>query len=96
MLARRLRGGSILPPPETTALGALLGHLRRPSARFQPSNVLWSMFPDIELPEAARRNKGERRKLLGERALHDLESWRKRVELSDDASSMSQAQASLE
>jgi methylenetetrahydrofolate--tRNA-(uracil-5-)-methyltransferase len=93
MLARRLRGGTVLAPPETTALGALLGHLRRPSPRFQPSNVLWSMFPDVDLPDSAKRNKGERRKLLGERALRDLESWRRRVELSDDASSMSHAQA---
>ena len=86
-LARQLRGGSFLTPPPTTALGALLGHLRRPTDRFQPSNVLWSMFPDVELSEAARRNKGERRRIVGERALADLESWRARVDLSDDGRS---------
>jgi methylenetetrahydrofolate--tRNA-(uracil-5-)-methyltransferase len=91
MLARKLRDGALVPPPETTAIGALLGHLRRPNERFQPSNVLWSMFPEMALPPSAERNKGERRKLLGERALADLESWRRDVELSDDGRSMSQA-----
>ena len=29
-------------------LGALIGHLRRPVPDFQPSNVVWAMFPPIE------------------------------------------------
>ncbi|MET0343481.1 MAG: methylenetetrahydrofolate--tRNA-(uracil(54)-C(5))-methyltransferase (FADH(2)-oxidizing) TrmFO [Polyangiales bacterium] len=95
-LARRLQGGAFLAPPPTTALGALLSHLRRPTDRFQPSNVLWSMFPDVELSEAARRNKGERRRILGERALADLESWRARVDLSDDGPTESSSQVAFE
>jgi len=94
MLGQRLRGSTALPPPATSALGALLGHLRRPSDRFQPSNVVWSMFPEIELPDSARRNKGERRKLLAERALRDLESWRVSVGMSDDGA-MQRAQLHL-
>ena len=95
MLARTLLGEPAPPPPETTALGALLGHLRRPSERFQPSNVVWSMFPAIELPEGMQRNKGERRRLLAERALSSLESWRESVGVSDDAHTMSLAHAEL-
>lgn len=63
-------------PKPTTALGALLRHLRRPSPDYQPSNVVWSMFPDIELPGNQKKNKALRRQLLAERALSDLESWR--------------------
>lgn len=91
MLAQRVRGEPAVPPPEGTALGALLGHLRRPSDRFQPSNIVWSMFPDIELPPSAQRNKGERRKLLAERALTALESWRPSRGLSEDGALRSDA-----
>jgi methylenetetrahydrofolate--tRNA-(uracil-5-)-methyltransferase len=58
LLAQRLRGETPAPPPPTTALGALLGHLRRPSERFQPSNVIWSMFPDVELPPLPKKTRG--------------------------------------
>ena len=96
MLAERLSGRAGVAPPETTALGALMRHLRRPSDRFQPSNVVWSMFPDVDLPPATKKNKGERRQLLAERALTDLESWRKAPSLGDDASTMvSAGQAEL-
>jgi methylenetetrahydrofolate--tRNA-(uracil-5-)-methyltransferase len=95
MLACRLAGRPASAPPEATALGALLGHLRRPSERFQPSNVVWSMFPDVELPLLGKRNKGERRKLLADRALEQLESWRKHTGMSDDVVSMQSAPAGL-
>ncbi len=88
MLAQRLCGEPVCAPPPTTALGALLGHLRRPSEPFSPSNVVWSLFPDLEAVGAGRHNKGERRRLLAERALGDLESWRGCLGLSDDAQGM--------
>src|SRR5690606_23187816 len=47
-LAARLAGNEIEPPPPTTALGALRGHVRRPQPDFQPSNIVWSMFPPVE------------------------------------------------
>src|SRR4029077_9557183 len=47
MLAQRVHGHAPVLPPPTTARGALLGHLRKPSADFQPSNVVWSMFPPL-------------------------------------------------
>ncbi len=75
MLARTLRGLPAFAPPETTALGALLRHLRRPTANFQPSNVVWSMLPEIELPVLHQRDKGERRLRMAERALCDLSAW---------------------
>jgi methylenetetrahydrofolate--tRNA-(uracil-5-)-methyltransferase len=74
MLAARLDGRSLGAPPATTALGALLGHLRRPSADFQPSNVVWSMFPP--LADTRRLGRKDRRQALAERALRDLAQWR--------------------
>jgi methylenetetrahydrofolate--tRNA-(uracil-5-)-methyltransferase len=74
MLAQHLRGGEAALPPPTTALGALLGHLRRPVADFQPSNVVWSMFPP--LTDVRRSGRKERREALAARALSDLSNWR--------------------
>ncbi len=72
MLARKLRGASPLLPPPTTALGALLGHLGDVEKKdFQPSNVVWSMFPPLE----GRLGKRERHERMAERALRDLEPW---------------------
>ncbi len=75
MLAQTLHGVAPVPPPETTALGALLRHLRRPSEDFQPSNVVWSMFPEIELEAKQKRDKALRRAAMAERALTDLAAW---------------------
>lgn len=71
-LARALRGEPEVLPPETTALGALLSHLRRPSDDFQPSNVVWAMFPQLENPP---RDKRKKRDQMVERALTDAQAW---------------------
>ena len=72
MLAARLSGRAPAPPPATTALGALLGHLKRLDREFQPSNITWSMFP----PLADRRLKKRlRREAMAARALNDLDLW---------------------
>lgn len=71
MLAAIMRGVTPTLPPATTALGALMRHLARESDRFQPSNVVFSMFPSIETTARKR----ERYALLAERALADLEPW---------------------
>jgi methylenetetrahydrofolate--tRNA-(uracil-5-)-methyltransferase len=71
LLAARARGEAEPLPPRTTALGALHHHLRAPNERFQPSNVLWSMFPPLASSERGR----ERHALLADRALADLPPW---------------------
>ena len=38
------------------------------------------MFPDVQLPANIKKDKPLRRKLLVERALADLESWRAQAE----------------
>lgn len=80
-LAERLHGRDGALPPPTTALGALLGHLRRPSDDFQPSNVVWSMFPPVPAPARGRQGRKERREALAARALADLEPWKAAMQL---------------
>jgi methylenetetrahydrofolate--tRNA-(uracil-5-)-methyltransferase len=78
-LAQRLRGEAVTPPPATTALGALLSHLRPETPRggpgFQPSNVVWSMFPPLPAREGKRLQKRDRYQALADRALVELEPW---------------------
>jgi len=66
-------------PPETTALGAILGHVAggaRPET-FQPMNVNFGLFPPIDMRnEKGRRVKGRARKQAqSQRALASLEEW---------------------
>ena len=84
--AAGLKGQELVPPPPTTALGALLahitgGHLTDASGggrSFQPMNVNFGLFPP---PSAeGKRLKGDKRglgrkKALAERALADLTAW---------------------
>ena len=77
-----VRGQPVAPPPPETALGALRGHLRTPREDFQPSNVVWSMFPPlaspfVTTPKGKRRKLGkrERREAKAERALSALPAW---------------------
>ncbi len=84
-------GNSIAKPPATTALGALLGHITgghvSGAKTFQPMNVNFGLFPDIETPrtdETGRRLKGKergraRKAAMAQRALSDLDSWRDTV-----------------
>jgi len=76
MLAGELNGTFAAPPPMTTALGALFGHTRawnsaHKDARYDPSNVTWAMFPALP----GRVKKDDRRRIMVERALADLERW---------------------
>ncbi len=89
LLAARLHGRQPAPPPRTSALGTLLGHLRKPDKNFQPTNVIWGMFPALEPNPAYDRDKGKKRAIMIERALSDLESWRVAVERAKEGDSMS-------
>jgi methylenetetrahydrofolate--tRNA-(uracil-5-)-methyltransferase len=83
------RLGKTLPPlPDTTAMGALIGHitgghLTGKKGSFQPMNVNFGLFPQIETPkvdEEGNRIKGKakgpaRKKAMSARALSDLAVW---------------------
>jgi len=61
------------PPPPTTALGALLGHITggADTRTFQPMNVNFGLFPPFD-----GKMRGRDRKLaMSRRALADLASW---------------------
>jgi len=69
-------GEAIAPPPATTALGALLGHITggADAATFQPMNVNFGLFPPL-LDAASRLRGRERKAAIARRALRDLEPW---------------------
>lgn len=60
-------------PPATTALGAIIAHITggADSETFQPMNVNFGLFPEIDSKERGR----ERKKALSQRALADLDHW---------------------
>ncbi|UJX41960.1 methylenetetrahydrofolate--tRNA-(uracil(54)-C(5))-methyltransferase (FADH(2)-oxidizing) TrmFO [Desulfovibrio sp. JY] len=72
--ARLGRGVEISPPPVVTALGALLGHLRTPVKKFQPSNVNFGLTPPLE----ERMKKANRKLAYPQRAGEAWEQWRER------------------
>jgi methylenetetrahydrofolate--tRNA-(uracil-5-)-methyltransferase len=79
--AERL-GHAPATPPVTTALGALLGHITgiADAKHFQPMNVNFGIFPEIDPPEGLtkaqlREWKSGRKPRLSQRALGDLAGW---------------------
>jgi len=91
MAAAETRGVLLLPPPATTALGALVNHITgghveaesySGARSFQPMNVNFGLFPEVEVrkPEGAGRWRGNdktmaKRKAITSRALDDLKAW---------------------
>ncbi len=66
----------ISPLPTETACGALLRHITASEEKqFSPSNIHFGLFDAITVPGKKRVNKGEKRKLLCERALASLKGW---------------------
>ena len=91
MAAAELNGIVLMPPPSTTALGALINHITgghveaegyAGARSFQPMNVNFGLFPPIEVskPESVKRWRGTekamaKRKAVSTRALEDLKAW---------------------
>jgi methylenetetrahydrofolate--tRNA-(uracil-5-)-methyltransferase len=72
-LAAELAGDVMPPPPNTTALGALLGHITggADAETYQPMNVNFGLFP--RLPEKVK--KADRKRGYTDRARADLAAW---------------------
>jgi len=81
-------GKAVTPPPPTTALGALLthittGHVPGKKGAFQPMNVNFGLFPEIQAPthdEKGKRIRGKeksvaKKKAMSARALADCDAW---------------------
>ena len=67
-----LSGGALTPPPSTTALGALLGHITGDAHadNYQPMNVNFGLFDP--LPEAKKK---QRKEAMTTRAREALAAW---------------------
>ncbi|MDQ7011202.1 MAG: methylenetetrahydrofolate--tRNA-(uracil(54)-C(5))-methyltransferase (FADH(2)-oxidizing) TrmFO [Mariprofundaceae bacterium] len=65
------------PPPATTAHGALLAHISQTRIEdFQPMNINFGLLPAGPKKDGKRRlGKAERRRMVSERALRDLNTW---------------------
>jgi methylenetetrahydrofolate--tRNA-(uracil-5-)-methyltransferase len=78
LLAGRFAAASntaVAEPPATTALGALIAHITTgaDAKTFQPMNINFGLFPDLEL--SARVRGRDRKRAMAERALADLDRW---------------------
>ena len=71
--AAELNGRDQAPPPPTTALGALLGHITggANADNYQPMNVNFGLFPPLD----GVAKKVDRKPLMAARARAALESW---------------------
>jgi methylenetetrahydrofolate--tRNA-(uracil-5-)-methyltransferase len=74
-LHARLTGGTFVPPPATTALGALYRHVTGEAHPadydYQPSNVIFGLFPPLE----GRVKKADKRAAYARRGEADFAAW---------------------
>jgi len=83
LAAAEALGGEQAPPPPQTAFGALLGHITggADAKTFQPMNVNFGLFQDLEVGTNPRTGKpmkikgGDRKQAMARRALAALEDW---------------------
>ena len=82
--AAELLDQDLAPPPATTALGALIGHITdgADAKTFQPMNINYGLLPPIETPKHkdGKRLRGKeksraRKQKMSHRALQDLALW---------------------
>ncbi len=72
-LASKILGNTVQDLPVTTALGALMNHLRNKEMKqFQPSNIHFGLMPDLE----EKTRKANRKTLMAERAKRDFAAWK--------------------
>jgi methylenetetrahydrofolate--tRNA-(uracil-5-)-methyltransferase len=74
--AAELSGQSLAPPPQTTALGALLAHITggADASSYQPMNVNFGLFPPLAIE--GKSKKADRKRMYTDRARADLAAWR--------------------
>jgi methylenetetrahydrofolate--tRNA-(uracil-5-)-methyltransferase len=75
-VAARLAGLEPVLPPATTALGGILTHLGRNANDYQPSNITFSHLAPWD---GRRLKKREKYEAMAERALADLEVFKRQV-----------------
>ncbi len=77
MAATEILGGTLAPPPDTTAMGALITHITggADAKTFQPMNVNFGLFPPVEGLKGGRRGRKDRYKAYTDRAKIDWQDW---------------------
>jgi methylenetetrahydrofolate--tRNA-(uracil-5-)-methyltransferase len=90
--AAELAGRPLAPPPPTTALGALLGHITGGAAAddYQPMNVNFGLFPPVD-----GKRKADRKAAYTSRAREALEDWLRTAKLSNCTSASGEPSASF-
>jgi methylenetetrahydrofolate--tRNA-(uracil-5-)-methyltransferase len=72
----RLTQTTFTPPPGTTALGALYRHVtgeaHPPDAPYQPTNVVFALFPPLE---GKKLKKADKKVAYAERGARDFDGW---------------------
>jgi methylenetetrahydrofolate--tRNA-(uracil-5-)-methyltransferase len=86
--ARMAKGDALIIPPPTTAIGSLVHYITDPRVKqFQPMNVNFGLFPPLD----GRMKGRERKRMMSQRALRDLEEWVQKIKerrgLADSSSS---------
>ena len=78
MAATELRGANWMPPPRTTAMGALLSHITgdAEASDYQPMNVNFGLFPPLH-----EVKKKQRKEAYTSRAKTDFGDWLKTIPL---------------
>lgn len=76
MAIAQARGEILPPPPNTTAMGALITHITggADAKTFQPMNVNFGLFPEIDAKKG-RRNRKVRYKAYTDRGKADFLQW---------------------
>lgn len=76
MAAAELDGHDLPPPPNTTAMGALVHHITggADAKTFQPMNVNFGLFPPVDA-KGGRRGRKDRYPAYTNRAKNDFNEW---------------------
>ena len=76
MAIAQARGETLSPPPNTTAMGALITHITggADAKTFQPMNVNFGLFPEVDAKKG-RRNRKVRYKAYTDRGKADFTAW---------------------
>lgn len=74
-----LNGEEFIPPPVTTATGALLSYITADTVlKFQPMNINWGLFPPLTV---VVKDKEANRERLAKRALKDISKWKMQLKI---------------
>ncbi len=76
-LANKLSGEEVKLPPQETALGGLLSHLRKKTKNFQPMNVNFGLIPPIK----GRMKKAKKREFIVKRAITAFDEWLDKIKV---------------